>query len=182
MNPLLLLPDWLASDSSKLLLFAVAIAALFVIMRIVSRRSESAQQFPGHEFGAAERNTATLSGVPAVHEPMRFEKIELRKFYMREFDAIKGPPDPFEFVDEVTAEVEHLENGALSTWEFTVGTPSGFARLLESKNWESFFSPEVFVVRKYELEIVREMIVDHISEVLSQPQQTQALPPKSSQG
>src|SRR3954454_16323880 len=102
MNPLLLLPDWLASDSSKLLLFAVAIAALFVIMRIVSRRSESAQQFPGHEFGAAERNTATLSGVPAVHEPMRFEKIELRKFYMREFDAIKGPPDPFEFVDEVT--------------------------------------------------------------------------------
>jgi hypothetical protein len=113
---------------------------------------------------------------------MRFGKIELRKFYMREFDAIKGPPDPFEFVDEVTAEVEHLETGGLSTWEFTVGTPSGFARLLESKSWESFFSPEVFVVRKYELEIVREMIVDHISEVLSQPQQTQVLPPKSSQG
>jgi hypothetical protein len=117
-----------------------------------------------------------------VHEPVRFEKIELRKFYMREFDAIKGPPDPFEFVDEVTAEVEHLENGALSTWEFTVGTPSGFARLLEAKGWESFFSPELFVVRKYELEIVREMIVDHISEMLSQPQQNQALPPKSSQG
>jgi hypothetical protein len=182
MNPLLLLPDWLGNDSSKLLLFAVAIAALFVIMRIVSRRSESAQQFPAHEFGGAERHGSEIPEAAAVHEPVRFEKIELRKFYMREFDAIKGPPDPFEFVDEVTAEVEHLENGALSTWEFTVGTPSGFARLLEAKGWESFFSPELFVVRKYELEIVREMIVDHISEMLSQPQQNQALPPKSSQG
>jgi hypothetical protein len=180
MTLLPLLPAWLASDSSKLLLFAVAIAALFVIMRIVSKRSETAQQFSPHEFGAAERHGQEPSGVPAVHEPMRFDKIELRSFYMREFDVMTGPPDPFEFVDEVTAEVEHLETGERSTWEFTVGTPSGFARLLEGKGWESFYSPEIFVIRKYELEIVREMIVDHITSVISQPQQTQALPPKTS--
>jgi hypothetical protein len=180
MTFLLIIPDWLASDSSKLLLFAVAIVALFVIMRIVSRRSETAQPFPGHEFGAAERHGQESSAVPVVHESMRFDKIELRSFYMREFDVITGPPDPFEFVDELTAEVEHLETGARSTWEFTVGTPSGFARLLEGKGWESFYSPEIFVIRKYELEIVREMIVDHISSAISQPQQTQALPPKSS--
>ena len=180
MKFLLLLPDWPGNDSSKLLLFVVAIAALYVIMRIVSRRSESAQNMPGHDFGAAERHGLDASGVPTVHEKMRFDKIELRSFYMREFDVMTGPPDPFEFVDEVTAEVEHLETGARSTWEFTVGTPSGFARLLEAKGWESFYSPEMFVLRKYDLEIVREMIVDHITSSLSQPQQTQALPPKSS--
>lgn len=179
MTFLFLLPDWLASDSSKLLLFAFAIVALFVIMRIVSKRSETAQQFAPHEFGAAERQVEA-SGAPAVHEPVRFDKIELRSFYMREFDVMKGPPDPFEFVDEVTAEVEHLETGERSTWEFTVGTPSGFARLLENKSWESFYSPEMFVLRKYELEIVREMIADHISSMISQPLQRQALPPKTS--
>jgi hypothetical protein len=182
MNLVSILPDLPGGDGSKLLLFALVIVALFVIMRIVSRRSESAQDFHSHEFGAAERHEQlSQSGIPTVHESMRFEKIELRKFYMREFDIVKGPPDPFEFVDELTAEVAHLENGAVSTWEFTIGTPSGFARLLENKGWESFFSPEIFVIRKYELEIVREMIVDHISEVLSQPQHTQAVPPKPPQ-
>ena len=178
MSLLLVLPAWLASDSSKLLLFITAIAALYVIMRIVARRSETAQQFPAHDFGAAERNAQISSTGPAVHQPMKFDKIELRSFYMREFDATTGPPDPFEFVDEITAEVDHLETGARSKWEFTIGTPSGFARLLEGKGWESFFSPEVFVIRKYELEIVREMIVDHITAVLSEPGRTPVMPPK----
>ncbi len=161
------LPDF-SSDSTKLLLFIFAVAALFVIMRLIARRNENARNF-GQQFGT-EQDLASDAhqAVPSVHPPMRFDQVELKRFYMREFDVMNGPPDPFEFVDELTAEVEHVDTGEKSKWEFTIGTPAGFARLLERKGWESFFSPEIFVIRKYELEMVREMIVEHIQSTLGQ--------------
>lgn len=152
---------FLLTDSTKVLIFALAAILIFFVIRRFSRRSETSYDFGSSPelFGDAPR---------PVHASMRFDEIELRSFYMHQFDVLSGPPDPFEFVDELTAEVEHLKTGARSTWNFTIGTPSGFARLLEGKRWESFYSPEIFVIRKYELDMVREMIVEHITSLLGE--------------
>ena len=107
---------------------------------------------------------------------MKFENITLRKFYFSQIDTLAGPPDPFEFADELTVEVEHNSTGHESKWEFTVGTPAGFARLLETKEWESFYSPQTFVIRKYELEMVREMVLEHIESILEDDPGTAGTP------
>jgi hypothetical protein len=166
--------DLFGSDSGKFAVLTIVIVGLFLLLRFISRRNESAQDFSApFPHGTANR-VSNAAGAPSrfqVHEPMQFDKLELRKFHMREFDVMSGPPDPFEFVDELTAEIEDLSTGERSTFEFTVGTPSGFARLLENKSWESFYSPEMFVIRKYELEMVREMIIEHISSLLDNTKQ-----------
>lgn len=171
-------PGLWVSDSTKLVIFVVALAALFLVMRMFSRRAESRNDFTTPLMLPEQSDeSAEGSGAAQVHPRMRFEEIELRSYYLHQFDIFSGPPDPFEFVDELTAEVEHLQNGGRSTWTFTIGTPSGFAQLLEGKGWESFYSPQIFVVRKYEIEMVRQMIVDHISSVLSgSPDQSESSP------
>jgi hypothetical protein len=164
-----------SSDTGRFAVYTIVIVALFLLIRIISRRNESTQDFSApFSHGTANQISNPADSPPRfqVHEPMQFDKLELRKFHMREFDVLSGPPDPFEFVDELTAEIEVLSTGARSTFEFTVGTPSGFARLLENKGWESFYSPEIFVIRKYELEMVRQMIVEHISSLLENTRQS----------
>lgn len=167
---MLLAYDGLSSDYAKLLVFALVLVGVFLLVRMTSRRNQKEEGFPPQQFPLGNDDGAFKNlGSRAVDPAMRFEHLVLRAFHMREFDVLAGPPDPFEFVDEITAVVEHLETGERSTWQFTIGTPAGFARLLEGKEWESFYSPGIFVVRKYELELVREMVVDHITETLNPP-------------
>ncbi|HWR35110.1 MAG TPA: hypothetical protein VN622_04470 [Clostridia bacterium] len=170
----LLISEWLASDNAKLLLFIVLCVVVFAGSRLfLKARNRTGNEQQG--FGSAgdfasfsESADSHKPGRPntSVHPTMRVGNLEIRKFYLANFDAMTGPPDPFEFADELTVEIEHVGTGNRSTWQFTVGTPAGFARLLENQKWESFYSPQVFVVRKYELEMVREMVMEHISSEL----------------
>ncbi len=93
---------------------------------------------------------------------MRIRGIEIRSFYFGAFNALTGPPDPECFCDELTVEVEYLETGYLSRWQFTVGTPKGFEALLREKNWQQIYSPAVFVFQKYDLVKIREAVVERI--------------------
>lgn len=168
---LALLPAFLASDESKLVLFILVCAVLLFGSRLFSRRHQSdgtmsATDFTQTPYRIPEQLDDSLERME-LHPEMQFDKLKLRKFYFAKLDAMTGPPDPFEFADELTVEVEHADSGNRSTWQFTVGTPAGFARLLEHKEWESFYSPETFVIRKYELEMVREMVMEHIESLVN---------------
>ena len=166
-----LFPDLLSSDGSKLVLFIVVCAVFLFGSRLWFGRSNAANDgamttdFTQTPFQLSNQGVGAGTTM-TVHPEMEFEKIKLRSFYFSKIDSMSGPPDPFEFADELTVEVEHLANGDRSKWQFTVGTPAGFARLLEREEWESFYSPETFVIRKYELEMVRGMVIEHIESVL----------------
>jgi len=166
---LALLPAFLASDEGKLIGFILLCAVLLFGSRIIFRRggtdAMATTDFTKTPYTLPEQS-ANPEQQAALHPEMQFDKLKLRKFYFAKLDAMSGPPDPFEFADELTVEVEQVDSGNRSTWQFTVGTPAGFARLLEHKEWESFYSPETFVIRKYELDMVREMVMEHIESLL----------------
>lgn len=155
-------PQWLQQDGAKLLLFAFGVVALLVVARWASKRSESTYEFPPQE-SAKE----TSRGVPfpdsELHPRMKVGKYEIRKLYFDSFQPMTGPPDPDSFCGELVVEVEHLETGGISTWGFTVGTPAGFDAKLTSKQWKLMYAPDVFVVRRYDLDQIRAAVIDHIT-------------------
>ena len=156
-------PSWLAQDGLKLLLFATCAVAVFALTRWASRKSESYYEFPTQPDSDPKLSvTPGPDPVGELHPRMRVGGVEIRSFYFHTFNAMTGPPDPESFCDELTVEVEYLETGNRSQWEFTVGTPRGFEALLREKKWQQMYSPAVFVFQKYDLAKIREAVVERI--------------------
>jgi hypothetical protein len=93
---------------------------------------------------------------------MEFGPVRLRKFYFNNMDALSGPADATNFVDEVTIEVLFHATGAVVENTYTVATPLGLSELMEAKQWEIFYSPDVFVVARYDLEAIRRAVLEHL--------------------
>ncbi len=162
------------SDTSKFVVFALACIALFVGSKLLSARGSKDPSFPAGS--GSQEHQAFLNPADAedarrraqaeqpVHPEIRVGRLVLKNFYFAKFNAQTGPPDPFEFADELTVEVRDENTGHTSELQFTVGTPAGLARFLEKNSWESFYTPQAFVIRKYEVESVRDMIMEHLNQ------------------
>ena len=93
---------------------------------------------------------------------MDFGPVVLRKLYFNGFDAASGPADPLSFVDDVTLEVYFKQTGALFENTYTVATPAGLTQLLRDKDWDILYSPEIFIVNRYDLKLIRETILERM--------------------
>jgi hypothetical protein len=162
--------SWLSNENgAKLLVVLAAMIALFMAGRWISARSESSIHDSSliQDTAPAVRPTKVEEpddGTPnpdaPVHPEMDFGAVVLRKLYFSSFDAITGPADPSSFVDEVTVEVYFKQTGSLFENTYTVATPAGLGQLLRDKQWDSLYSPQIFIVNRYELKSIREAIVE----------------------
>lgn len=193
---LLDLPSWLKDgDHAKLLLLAVVVVGLLLLGRWISARSESSAHdpmimsnpapppmrsavAPGDANSAAQSAalavaSAEESSAPAVHPEMDFGPVLLRRFYFNNFDALSGPEDPARFVDELTVQVVFKATGAVVENTYTVATPLGLSELMKAKQWGILYSPEMFVMTRYDLEAIREAVMEHLLE------NSESQPPKA---
>lgn len=168
---------WLKDESAaKLLLMLAAMVALFLAGRWIAARGESSAHDPSlmgnAEFSAHPMMNA-VEDVPAldasVHPEMDFGEVILRKLYFAGFDAATGPDDPANFVDEATVEVYSKRTASLFENTFTVATPAGLDHMLREKQWESLYSPQIFIVNRYNLKAIREAIAERLLEDLELP-------------
>jgi hypothetical protein len=169
------MPQWLQHDGAKLFFFGSVFFALLVAARWASSKSESSYQIPDGDSPEITNDqslpsalpNATSHGVPLadseLHPRMRLGKYEIRKLYFDTFEAMTGPPSPDSFCDELTIEVEDCDTGYTSTWGFTVGTPSGIDAKMISKQWKIMYLPEILVVRRYDLDQIRNAVMDQIT-------------------
>lgn len=177
---------WLKDgDHSKILLLAVVVVGLLLLGRWISARSESSAHDPMFmsnpvspvthstvaEPPAADStaHTADLAAVSApessaavVHPEMDFGPVLLRRFYFNNFDALSGPADPAKFFNELTVQVLFKATGAVVENTYTVATPLGMSELMAAKQWGTLYSPEMFVVTRYDLEAIREAVMEHL--------------------
>lgn len=170
---ILLSPDWLAGDFGKLTLFIGAIVGLFLLMKLIGRWTKPTDSF----HAAASRPNVPVENdddPPIINEdgslhpdytdaPM-FGDFELSRISFRETDELAGPADPFDFCDELTVEFRNRETRGMLERVYTVGTPAGFVRMLETNGWESFYSPNVLVVRKFRPNAIRKMILEQFAQ------------------
>jgi hypothetical protein len=181
-------PSWLKDgDHAKLLLMAAVLVGLLLLGRWISARSETSAhdpQFMPDSNSPPMRPTAVaqpvdddsddealLDGAPLakgsagdVHPAMDFGPVVLRKLYFHNFDALAGPADPVNFVDELTVEVLYKATGAVVENTYTVATPLGLNDLMTAKQWGVLYSPEVFIVSRFDLEEIRRAVLDNLLE------------------
>jgi hypothetical protein len=163
-------PAWLADENgAKLLLMLAAVISLFMVGRWISARGESSAHDPTlvqHETPAGRPTILPHDAVPdpnaPVHPEMDFGPVILKKLYFEGFDAASGPTDPSCFVDDITVEVYFKHTGSAFENTYTVGTPDGLRQLLHDKEWDILYSPEIFIVGRYDLKLIRQTILDHI--------------------
>lgn len=168
-------PAWLMDESgAKLLVVLAAMIALFVVARWISARAESSAHDPTliqHETPSVRPTVLQAQDDPTpdpnapVHPEMDFGPVVLTKLYFSGFDAIGGPADPLSFVDDVTVEVYFKQSGSLFENTYTIATPTGLGQLLREKQWDILYSPEIFVVNRYDLKLIRETIMEHLVDV-----------------
>ena len=164
-------PSWLNESGTKLLLMLAAVVALFMVGRWISARAESSAHDPTLIQDETPATRPTILKGPdsappdpnaPVHPEMDFGPVVLRKLYFNGFDATGGPADPLNFVDDATLEVYFKHTGALLENTYTVATPAGLIQLLRDKNWDILYSPEIFIVNRYDLKLIRETILERI--------------------
>lgn len=105
---------------------------------------------------SAEQVAASLPYDPSLG------KIQIRKFYFDETDAIPGPDDPEVFAEELNVELYNADSGH-SWWQsWFVVTPQGLAKILREKHWRYLHAPDVLVFPRYDLEEIRRAVVSRI--------------------
>jgi hypothetical protein len=158
-------------SGAKLLVMLAAVLSLFMVGRWISRRAESSAHDPTliQDETPAVRPTILKGaddGTPdpnvPVHPEMDFGPVVLKKLYFNGFDATSGPADPMSFADDVTVEVYFKQTGSLFENTYTVATPTGLGQLLRDKEWDILYSPEIFIVNRYDLKAIRETILERI--------------------
>ena len=164
--------SWPMNESgAKLLVMLAAMISLFMVGRWISARAESSADDPAliqNETPAARPTIlqGPADGTPDPNAPvppeMDFGPLVLRKLYFNGFDASSGPADPENFVDDVTLEVYFKQTGSLFENTYTVATPAGLGQLLRDKEWDILYSPEIFIVNRYDLKLIRETILERI--------------------
>jgi hypothetical protein len=168
-------PSWLMNESgTKLLVILAAMIALFMVGRWISARAESSAHDPTliqHETPSVRPTVVQEPNDPSpdpnapVHPEMDFGPVVLRKLYFGGFDTASGPADPLSFVDDVTVEVYFKQTGSLYENTYTIATPTGLSQLLRDKEWDILYSPEIFIVNRYDLKLIRETVMDHLMDV-----------------
>jgi hypothetical protein len=92
-------------------------------------------------------------------------RVRVTQFNFAHFDAIPGPPDPDSFADELILELYDSVSDFRWTATYVVATPAGIRKLMDEERWSFFYATEIFVVRRYDLQTIREAVYGRLKEV-----------------
>ena len=156
----------------ELLLIVLVAAAGFLLLRILVSSGERssddiysegkqrlARSFTTHAIDDSARAAPVSNDLGRVH---------VTQFNFAHFDAIPGPPDPECFADELIVELYDSLSDFRWTATYVVATPAGIRKLMDDERWNFFYATEIFVVRRYDLQTIREAVHGRIKEVHDQ--------------
>ena len=95
-------------------------------------------------------------------------RVRVAQLNFAHFDAVPGPPDPESFADELILELYDSVSDFRWTVTYVVATPAGIRKLMDNERWSFFHATEIFIVRRYDLQIIREAVYGRIKEIHDQ--------------
>ena len=164
------------SSNFELALAILAAAVIFALVRLLFSRqrdrsfststSEQAdRQSQGlfdHKFGSSPRSGKQANPAPVSDN---LGRVRVMQFNFEHFDAVPGPPDPENFADELIVELYDSASDFRWTATYVVATPAGIRKLMDDERWSFFYATEIFIVRRYDLQIIREAVYGRIKEI-----------------
>jgi hypothetical protein len=161
----------------QLLLIVLIVLAILLLPRIFSSTESDPssrayedllarnRSFTRQRFGGFPSNDGKLPTAPIS---MDLGRVTVIRFNFLHFDAVPGPPDPESFADELMLELYDSVSDFRWTTTYVVATPSGIRKLMDDERWSFFYATEIFVVRRYDLQTIREAVYGRIKEVHDQ--------------
>jgi len=164
----ILLPALFIEDSTKYLIFFVAIIAIIAIARVArGGKAEESYQQPQADDSTQETTVEPETEIvdesdeegDDLHPEVRYGDIVVRSIFFKSFDILKGPEDPECFLDELHVDCVNASDGYAFKMSFTVGTPKGVAQMLAEEKFAIMRLPDFFVVSRYDLKLIRDTVM-----------------------
>ena len=160
----------------QLLFIALCVIAVYALTRIFFSRHSQENAFRSAEPSSGNQRFAHKFSTPVSLKDERsaapvsdnLGRVRVTQFNFAHFDAVPGPPDPESFADELILELYDSVSDFRWTATYVVATPAGIRKLMDEERWSFFYATEIFVVRRYDLETIREAVYGRIKEVHEQ--------------
>jgi hypothetical protein len=157
----------------QILLVALCAVALLLFLRIVfpSRDNQNSRNYQQlHEenqrrFADSFRNGSNEGSAPVSSN---LGRITVTAFNFAHFDAVPGPADAECFADELILELYDSVSDFRWTATYVVATPAGIRKMMDDERWSFFYATELFVVRRYDLQLIREAVYGRLNEIHAQ--------------
>jgi hypothetical protein len=161
------------SFNFEFLLIVLVAAAGFLILRIFFSPAGSKSPMSFDQIHAEnQRSTLPSTTIKTAWDKSRtapvsdnLGRVRVTQFNFAHFDAIPGPPDPDSFADELILELYDSVSDFRWTATYVVATPAGIRKLMDEERWSFFYATEIFVVRRYDLQTIREAVYGRLKEV-----------------
>lgn len=177
-------------EPAKVIIF-VGFFALFLVLsrKIFSSGktydpSDLPPPYPGAPEDDAHKNQPVLIGAdlpfPISLPPLqvsgngRYNRPNVRNYYFKKLDLIRGPEDPRSFCDEFFIEFESPETGAIWTNEYLVATPTGLKELMDSEHQDGLFlDGTTIIVPRWDVTALLKIILADVMERYAAPTPTE---------
>ncbi len=175
-------------DPIRIIIFIAAFAALLVIGRLLSSRSEvHAAQLPHPAVPPGPSGALTdslspdgepravLTGAeidfPIQLPPVKrlddggFNRPNILNYHFARTDLLRGPADPDRFYDEFFLEAQDPESEHVWTYSYAVATPAGLRQLMDDEKFDSLYFDRVVIVPRWDLKLILGTVMDEIMKV-----------------
>jgi hypothetical protein len=175
-------------DPVKIAIFVAVFVALLVLVRMISASSDvHASSLPLPQPASAQHNDSSAArptlpdgrrdspmtgaefGFPFRVPPVTrledgtYNRPNFTDYYFSKSDLVRGPEDPDSFLDELTLQAQDPETGHSWDYHYTVATPSGLRRIMETEKFASlYFTGQVIIVPRWDLSEILHTAVDEI--------------------
>jgi hypothetical protein len=186
------------SDPIKIVIFIAVFAALLLLGRKLSSY-DSSHALPGPSIPPAayglevdeevdeevkSRPTVVGADLPfpisvpdiAMDKDGKYNRPEFLNYYFEKIDLVRGPDNPQSFIDHFFMEARDLKNNHIGTYRYTVATPSGLQKTLDSMRVPSLaVGQQMIIVSRWDVPLILKTVVD---EILKAYQESQEDPPE----
>lgn len=157
----------------QFLLIALCGIALFLLIKLLF---SSADTNSSHDYDDLRRQDQRFAHRFSTSKPMResssnapvsdnLGRVRVTQFNFAHFDAVPGPPDPESFADELIVELYDSVSDFRWTSTYVVATPMGIRKMMDEERWSFFHATELFIVRRYDLQMIHEAVLGRIKEI-----------------
>jgi hypothetical protein len=87
-------------------------------------------------------------------------RADFLNYYFKETDLVSGPADPYNFVDEFSAEFENRDDCHKWIATYTVATPQGLSSLLAKDDYRYVLGDGMIIIPRYDLATVLRAVLD----------------------
>jgi hypothetical protein len=172
-------------DPVKIFIFLAVFAVLLLIGRKLASSSEvHAAQLPRPATDARESSAVedspqqTLTGAeidfPIQVPPVtrlgngRYNRPNVLNYYFAKIDLVRGPEDSSSFCDEFYIKFQDPDSEHIWTDDFTVATPNGLQRVMNSEKFESLYlAGNVVLVSRWDLGLILQTVMEETMKLYS---------------